>query len=68
MPSTPDGSPLTEEHLAQINKGLEDVKRARAQIALARRSGLVDVSQQEAAVNDLEKKLLSAKQVYFPGR
>ena len=60
-------SPLTETHLLEINKGLEAVKNARNQINMAKRAGL-DVAAQEAANNDLERKLLQLKQVYFPGR
>lgn len=67
MADTPEGSPLTEEHLTQINQGLKQVADAKKQIALAERAG-IDVAQLKAANNQAEEKLLQLKQVYFPGR
>lgn len=60
-------SPLTEQHYQDIKNGLEAINKAKAQIALAKRAGL-DVTAQEAAANDTERKLLQIKQVYFPNR
>lgn len=61
------GSPLTLDHLAQLNNALDQVKLARTQIELAKRAG-IDVSQAEQINNDNETKLRQIKQVYFPGQ
>lgn len=60
-------NPLTENHLAQINQGLDQVNVALQQIDMAKRAGL-DVSAQEQQANDTRDKLLQLKNVYFPGR
>lgn len=59
--------PLTEADLAEINRGLDAVKAAKAQIALATRAG-IDMSAQLAAANDAETRLIRVKQTYFPNR
>lgn len=61
------GSPLTVEHLQQIQNALDQVKAAKAQIELAKRAG-IDVSSLEQMNNDNETKLRQIKQVYFPGQ
>lgn len=61
------GSPLTPAHLQQLNSALDDIKRAKIQIDLAKRAG-IDVSQLEQTNNDNETKLRQIKQVYFPGQ
>lgn len=61
------GSPLTLDHLAQLNKALDQAKTAQIQIDLAKRAG-IDVSQAEQVNNDNVKKLRDIKQVYFPGQ
>jgi DNA-binding phage protein len=60
-------SPLTEEHLQQLNNALDAVKRARTQIELARRAG-IDVADLQAANEANESKIRTIKQVYFAGR
>ena len=60
-------NPLTEDDLAELNRGLESARSALALIAQARRAG-IDVDAQEAAVKDTEAKLLRLKQTFFPGR
>jgi hypothetical protein len=59
--------PLTEEHLANINKGLAAVKDGREQLALAKQAG-IDTGEAEQKLNDAERSLVAIKQVYFPGR
>lgn len=61
------GSPLNQEHLAQLNNALDQVKLAKIQIDLAKRAG-IDVSPLEKLNNDNESKLIQLKQVYFPGQ
>jgi hypothetical protein len=61
------GSPLTLDHLAQINNALSNIKLAQIQIDLAKRAG-IDVSQAEQMNKDNETKLRNLKQVYFPGQ
>lgn len=60
-------NPLNETHLQQINSALDAVKFAKDQISMAKRAG-IDVTAQEAAALDAEKKLITIKQVYFPNR
>jgi nicotinate-nucleotide pyrophosphorylase len=60
-------SPLTEDHLQQLNNALDAVKRARTQIELARRVG-IDVDALQTANDANEAKIRSIKQVYFAGR
>lgn len=61
------GSPLTTEHLSQLNGALDQIRLARIQIDLAKRAG-IDVSQAEQMNNDNETKIRQIKQVYFPGQ
>lgn len=63
----PDGNPLTEDHLAAINAGLEQAVVARRAIALAERAG-IDVAAAKAQLDINEAKLKQVKQVYFPNR
>jgi len=59
--------PLTEDHLANINHALEQIKLGLQQVALATSAG-IDVATQKASLLDTQGKLLAIKQVYFPGR
>lgn len=65
--STTPGSPLTEEHLNQMNNALDVATRAQQQIDTAKRAG-IDVSQLEAQLKDSVDKIRQVKSVYFPGR
>lgn len=65
--STTPGSPLTEEHLNQMNNALDVAIRAQQQIEMAKRAG-IDVSQLEASLKDSTDKIRQVKSVYFPGR
>ncbi len=60
-------SPLDESHLLQINNSLDALNSARNQIKLAQRAG-IDVTKQQAALDDTERQLKQIKQVYFPNR
>jgi hypothetical protein len=60
-------SPLTDEHLQQLNNALDAVKRARTQIELAKRAG-IDVADLQAQNDSNESKIRTLKQVYFAGR
>lgn len=60
-------SPLTDEHLQQLNNALSAANAATAQIELAKRAG-IDVADLEAANNSNINKLRTLKQVYFAGR
>jgi hypothetical protein len=59
--------PLTEQHLQEINGGLDKIRSAQRQIQLAKMAG-IDVSSLEAQAADAQEKLTKLKQVYFPGR
>jgi len=59
-------SPLTQDHLVQIQNALDVTQIAKNQIEMAKRAGL-DVSRQEAQLREAEEKLLRIKNVYFPG-
>jgi hypothetical protein len=61
------GSPLTLDHLQQLNNALSQIKLAQIQIDLAKRAG-IDVSAAEQLNKDNESKLRQIKQVYFPGQ
>lgn len=61
------GSPLTVDHLGQLNNALALIKTAKTQIDLAKRAG-IDVSQAEDLNNQNETKIRQIKQVYFPGQ
>lgn len=60
-------SPLTPEHLQQLNNALDQAKLAQAQIELAKRAG-IDVSQAEQINQANIDKIRTYKQVYFPGQ
>jgi hypothetical protein len=60
-------SPLTDEHLNQINEGLTHVQIAESQIMLAKQAG-IDVSSHEQQINAAKDRLLAIKRAYFPGR
>jgi len=60
-------NPLSEDDLVKINNGLIYAREGLRQIDLAKMAGL-DVTAQEQQLRDYESKLLSPKQVYFPGR
>jgi len=60
-------SPLTEEHLSQIEDALKALSDARTQIDQAKRAG-IDVSDAEKDVNEYETRLRAIKNVYFPGQ
>lgn len=59
--------PLTESHLQEIQRGLDNIKLAQRQIQLAKMAG-IDVSAAEAQALEAQAKLTQIKQVYFPGR
>ena len=61
------GSPLTLDHLQQLNNALDQIKVAQIQIDLAKRAG-IDVSQAESLNQQNETKIRQLKQVYFPGQ
>lgn len=61
------GSPLTLDHLQQLNNALDNIKLAKIQIDLAKRAG-IDVSNAEQVNSDNEAKIRQIKQVYFPGQ
>jgi len=63
--STPPNSPLTDQHLQQIQAALSASTIAEQQIALAKRAGL-DVSQLEQQLIASKEKLLALKSTYFP--
>ncbi len=67
MASGPVNSPLTDQHLEDINNALAQLKVAEQQINLAKAAG-IDVSQHEQDLKDTRAQLQKVKQVYFPGR
>jgi len=60
------GGVLSPAHLQSINAALADIAKAQDQAALATAAG-IDVSAQVAALQAAQSRLLSIKQVYFPG-
>lgn len=58
-------SPLTDDHLSQINNGLTLINTAESQIILAKQAG-IDVSAAEKQLMDAKTKLLALKHTYFP--
>lgn len=63
---TPPNSPLTQDHLNQINTALNAVRVAETQIILAKQAGL-DVSRYEEQLKEATAKLRALKSTYFPG-
>ena len=61
------GSPLTLDHLQQLNNALDQIKLANIQIDLARRAG-INVDDADALNKQNETKIRQLKQVYFPGQ
>lgn len=66
MSQRPMHSPLTDDHLRQINNMMPHLEKTAAQIALAKRAGL-NMDQQEAEHKKQLDTLTRIKQVYFPG-
>lgn len=62
---TNPNSPLTSDHLSQINSGLALLDQAESQAMLARQAG-IDVSAAEQVLKDTRTKLMALKRVYFP--
>lgn len=58
-------SPLSASDKAAIDKSLEQLKEAKAEIARAKLAG-IDVSDQESQANELTKQLEQIKAAYFP--
>lgn len=58
-------SPLTADHLSQINSGLAIIETAESQIMLAKQAG-INVSAAEQQLADSKTKLLALKRTYFP--
>jgi hypothetical protein len=65
--ATDPNSPLTADHLEQINNALSVIAVAENQVAMAKRAG-INVDAQEAQLSDSKDKLLRVKNVYFPGQ
>ena len=57
---------FTKEDKARIDKALSAIADAKREMAKAKSAG-IDVSVQEASINESESKLLAIKRVYFPG-
>ena len=60
-------SPLTIDHLRQINDALTVLDVAQAQVDLATRAG-IDVTAQQAQITQAKAQLRQIKQTYFPGQ
>ena len=58
--------PLEKQDLDDINAALAAIKSARQVITRAKTAN-IDVSAQEAQMNESEARLLSIKQGFFPG-
>ncbi len=54
---------FTEEDIKALQKALEDAKAARKEIERAKRAG-IDVSDQEARLNEYERQLKNIYRVY----
>lgn len=69
MPSDPV-SPLTDQHLDQLNNALSAAQVAAAQIEMAKRAGIApdQIAQLEQQNNANIDKIRTVKQVYFAGR
>ena len=59
--------PLTPQHLAQINAGIDYAAQAAQHIAMAKQAGM-DVSHYEHQLKEMMDKMLRVKNVYFPGQ
>lgn len=60
-------NPLTEEHLQEINKGIEAAEDAIAQAEQAERAG-IDVGNVKDEAQQALERLRRIKNVYFPNR
>ena len=60
-------SPLTDDHLNQINDALQKVTVAESQITLAKQAG-IEMAHHENQVTAAKERLLAIKRTYFPGR
>jgi len=58
-------SPLTKDHLDEINNALRGIKAARDVVQRAKLAK-IDVTIQEAQMDEAESKLLAIKQGFFP--
>ena len=58
-------SPLTADHLTQIQNALDVIHSAEYEVDRAKRAG-IDVSSHEAQLKDAKDKLQRLKSVYFP--
>ena len=65
--ATIPNSPLTDDHLQQMNNALDHAQRAFQQIELAKRAG-IDVADLEKTLTDSVAKIRQVKSVYFPNR
>jgi hypothetical protein len=63
--ATNPNSPLTDQHLQQINTALQALEMAKSQILLAKQAG-IDVTKFEQQAIDAEQKLRAIKNTYFP--
>jgi len=59
--------PLTDIHLAELNRGLALVDDGLEQLRKAKQAG-INVDVQEKALTDNRDKMLAIKQTYFPNR
>jgi hypothetical protein len=62
---TNPNSPLTDDHLSQINNGLTLIAQAESQILLAKQAG-INVDAAEKQLTDAKTKLIALKRTYFP--
>jgi hypothetical protein len=58
-------APLTAEDKNRIEQSLKDLKDAEDMVRRAKAAGL-DMSQEEAVLNDTRRQLLGLKQQFFP--
>jgi hypothetical protein len=58
---------LTEQHLADIQKAMDNLNEAERQIKLARQAGL-DTGAYETELKKTREQLTALKQTYFPNR
>jgi hypothetical protein len=59
-------SPLTDEHLTQINNMMGRIQEAKEHIALAKRAQIPGVDAMEQTLLQQEAQLARLKNVYFP--
>jgi len=57
---------LTVEHKKQIDKALDAIKAAEAEVKRATNAG-IDVSDQKTRLADAKSKLLAIRNAYWPG-